>query len=106
MNDQHGPDLQTLSLGEWGTNCYVLSQGDESIIVDPASEAERILAAVEGTTSKAILLTHAHYDHVQALEAVRQATGAPLGIHPADAAEFGTRRRLRSPRWRRVGPGR
>jgi hydroxyacylglutathione hydrolase len=81
--------LITLPLGEWNTNCYVLISGGESIIVDPAAEPERILAAVEGTVVKAILLTHGHPDHVQALDAVRQATAAPLGLHPADAAEFG-----------------
>jgi hydroxyacylglutathione hydrolase len=81
--------LVTLSLGEWNTNCYVLISGGESIIVDPAAEPDRILAVVEGTAVKAILLTHGHPDHVQALDVVRQATGAPLGLHPADAAEFG-----------------
>jgi glyoxylase-like metal-dependent hydrolase (beta-lactamase superfamily II) len=81
--------LHTLPLGEWSTNCYVLTGGQESLIVDPAAEAERILAAVADTTVKAILLTHAHPDHLQALAQVRQATGAPLGLHPADAAEFG-----------------
>ncbi len=81
--------LHTLPLGEWSTNCYVLTCGQESLIVDPAAEAESILAAVAGTTVKAILLTHAHPDHLQALAAVRQATGAPLGLHPADAAAFG-----------------
>lgn len=35
------------------------------------------------------MLTYAHPDHLQALAAVRQATGAPPGLHPADAAEFG-----------------
>ena len=79
----------TLSLGEWSTNCYVLISGGESIIVDPATEPERILAAVDGTAVKAILLTHGHPDHVQALDTVCQATGVPLGLHPADAAEFG-----------------
>jgi len=81
--------LHTLPLGEWSTNCYVLTCGQESLIVDPAAEAESILAAVAGTTVKAILLTHAHLDHLQALDQVRQATGAPLGLHPADAAAFG-----------------
>ena len=81
--------LVTLSLGEWGTNCYVLMKGGASVIIDPAAEAERILAAVEGTAVKFILLTHGHGDHVQALDEMRQATGAPLGLHPADAAEFG-----------------
>jgi len=81
--------LITLPLGKWNTNCYVLISSGESIIVDPAAEPERILAAVDGTAVKAILLTHGHPDHVQALDAVRQATGAPLGLHPADAAEYG-----------------
>ena len=81
--------LHTLPLGAWSTNCYVLTCGQESLIVDPAADAERILAALAGTTVQAILLTHAHPDHLQALAAVRQATGTPLGLHPADAAEFG-----------------
>lgn len=89
MPDKCSFQLITLSLGQWNTNCYVLIGGGESIIVDPAAEPERILAAVKGTAVKAILLTHGHRDHVQALDAVRQATGAPLGLHPADAAEFG-----------------
>jgi hydroxyacylglutathione hydrolase len=81
--------LDRLILGEWQTNCYILSCRGKSLIVDPAAEADRILAAVAGTTVKAILLTHAHRDHIQALEVVRQATGAPVGIHPADAAAYG-----------------
>jgi hydroxyacylglutathione hydrolase len=89
MIDEHVLQLNTLALGPWPTNGYVLIDGGESIIVDPAAEAERILAAVEGTAVKYILLTHAHGDHVQALDEVRQATGAPLGLHPADAAAFG-----------------
>jgi len=80
--------LITLSLGEWNTNCYLLIAGGESIIVDPAAEAERILAGVGGTAVKTILLTHAHRDHVLALDKVRRATGAPLGIHPYDSSAF------------------
>jgi glyoxylase-like metal-dependent hydrolase (beta-lactamase superfamily II) len=89
MRDKSIIQLRVLPLGEWQTNCYVLTEGTESIIVDPAAEAERILVAAGGTAVKAILLTHAHPDHVQALDEVRRATGAPLGLHPADAAEFG-----------------
>jgi glyoxylase-like metal-dependent hydrolase (beta-lactamase superfamily II) len=72
--------LITLPLGEWNTNCYLLIAGGESIIIDPAAEAERILAGVEGTAVKTILLTHAHRDHVLALDKVRRATGAPLHL--------------------------
>ena len=37
---------------------------------------------------EAIFITHAHEDHVGALGAVRQATRAPVGLHPADAEAF------------------
>jgi len=83
--------LIKLAVGPYDTNCYVLicPTGGESIIVDPAAEGERILQEVEGTTVKYILLTHAHLDHVGALAEVRETTGAPLGVHPADARHFG-----------------
>lgn len=82
-------ELKTLVLGPWPTNGYVLVAGVESAVVDPAAEPERILAAAASTMVRVILLTHGHADHVQALAEVRRATGAPLGLHPADAAEFG-----------------
>jgi len=74
-------------LGEWGTNCYLLvcPQTKESIIVDPSAEADKIMEAASGTQVVSILLTHGHGDHLQALEEVKGATGAPFGIHFADA---------------------
>ena len=58
-------------------------------LIHNAAEPERILAAVAGVTVKAVLLTHAHPDRLQALDQVRQTTGAPVGVHPADTAAFG-----------------
>jgi hydroxyacylglutathione hydrolase len=83
--------LTKLPVGPYDTNCYLLTCpiSGESIIVDPAAEAGRILQEVEGTTVKHILLTHAHPDHVGALAEMREATRAPLGVHPADAQHFG-----------------
>ncbi len=55
-------------------------------LIDPGAEAERLLkaAAAEGAELEAILLTHAHLDHVGGVaEAVRQ-TRAPVYLHPAD----------------------
>jgi glyoxylase-like metal-dependent hydrolase (beta-lactamase superfamily II) len=80
-------DLKKLSVGPADNNVYVLiCSTNESVIVDAANEAEKILAAVAGTKVRFILQTHGHSDHVQALAEVKQATGAPIAIHPDDAA--------------------
>lgn len=84
-------ELQHLEVGPWPMNCYLLRcpTSGEVAIVDPGADADKILAAVGDAPLRCILLTHAHGDHVGSLEAVRQATGVPVGIHPADAEAFG-----------------
>ena len=65
-------DVKTLSLGMLGTNCYLISNGEEVLIVDPSDEAEAIFEAVDeiNLPVAGILLTHAHYDHIGALDEV------------------------------------
>ena len=86
---RHRLSLQMLTVGEWGANCYLLEGNGQCLVVDPGDEPERILGAVAGRPVIAIVLTHGHGDHLGAAAAIRQATGAPLHIHPADAAAFG-----------------
>src|SRR5947209_4253683 len=80
--------LTHLSVGSMDNNVYILvcPSTNESIIVDAANDAARILDAVAGTTVRYILQTHGHADHVQALIELKEATGAPVAAHPADAA--------------------
>ena len=76
-----------LILGELETNCYLVwSDNGEGIIIDPADQAEQILAAIqqEQITIKAIVLTHVHFDHMSAAESVCAQTGAPLLIGAGD----------------------
>jgi glyoxylase-like metal-dependent hydrolase (beta-lactamase superfamily II) len=58
----------------------------EAILIDPGDEIPQLLdiAAGRRLTVKAILLTHAHMDHVAGVEAARRATGAPVGVHRDD----------------------
>ena len=83
-------ELQCLEVGPWPMNCYLIrcQSSGEVAIVDPGADAEDILPAVAGGMVRCILLTHGHPDHIGALDAVRLATEAPVGIHPADAQAF------------------
>jgi len=84
-------ELQRLEVGPWPMNCYLVRcpQAGVVAIVDPGDDAGTILEAVGQLSVGCILLTHGHPDHVGALEQVRQVTGAPVGIHPADAEAWG-----------------
>ncbi len=79
--------ITCLVLGELETNCYLVSaENGDGIIIDPADDAEAILKAVNeaNITVKAVVLTHAHVDHMLAAEAVCAATGAPLYVGAGD----------------------
>ena len=54
------------------------------IVVDAAHEADSILAAVGDRTLVAIVCTHGHNDHINAVAEIVAATGAPVYLHPDD----------------------
>ncbi len=81
--------IMQMEVGSLGTNCYIAycENTKKAVIIDPGGDAARILAAVnrEGLHVEAIINTHGHADHVMANIKVKEATGAPLWIHGADA---------------------
>ena len=74
----------TVSMDGFEVNSYVVHATEGDIIVDAGAEPERILGATRAPVA-AILVTHGHADHVNALEFVRRETAAPVFMHPADA---------------------
>lgn len=82
--------IKTLPVGQLETNCYVVTNEKtlESVVIDPGDEANTILDYLESNHLKcvAIFLTHGHYDHVGAAEALKEETGAPLYMNPLDDA--------------------
>ncbi len=66
--------VETMVLGEVRTNCYLVSDEAtrEAVIIDPADQAEEIIKRIEekGLTLKGVLLTHGHFDHIYAAEAL------------------------------------
>ena len=97
MSDQ-APQLsiQTFCLGQWQTNCFVLSVGRSCWIVDAGFDPEPMLDAIatRGLRLEKLVLTHAHLDHIAGLNTVRRRhPNVPILIH-ADEQEFLTDTRL------------
>lgn len=71
------------------SNAYLYGQeGGEAFLIDCGfSSAEPVLRHLEkhGMRLKGILLTHGHYDHIRGIDAISEATGAKIYIHPSDA---------------------
>lgn len=70
------------TLGDLGTNCYILVNHDtnECVVFDPAAEAE-VLKEIFDTPAfqlKGIFLTHGHYDHIGAVKALKDAYQVPV----------------------------
>lgn len=73
-----------LPLGPIQTNCYFLSREDgKCLIVDPGEEPEKIIQYIGKASLKpiAILLTHAHFDHIGAVDPIREKYAIPVYIH-------------------------
>jgi glyoxylase-like metal-dependent hydrolase (beta-lactamase superfamily II) len=58
------------------------------VVIDAANEAGRLLELIGDTPVSAIVTTHRHWDHWQALAEVASATGAVVIAHPDDAGEL------------------
>ena len=65
-------------------NIWVVGDDSECIVIDAPHSVDDILAVVGERTVKAIVCTHAHDDHVRVAPALRERTGAPIMLHPAD----------------------
>ncbi len=60
--------IDILKLGELHTNCYIASKDNKALIIDPASDASKIIEACQNYKVEGILVTHHHFDHILALE--------------------------------------
>ncbi len=65
-------------------NVWLVGDESEVVIVDAAHDAQAILDAVGDRRVVAIICTHAHNDHVNAVRALVAATGAVVRLHPDD----------------------
>ena len=65
-------------------NVWVVGDDLECVVIDAPHDVDAILRVVGGRAVKAIVCTHAHDDHVRVAPALREATRAPILLHPDD----------------------
>ena len=84
--------FQDFTAGNFAENGYVAwcETTGQCVVVDPGACAPQMVAAIadEGSEVVAVLLTHAHLDHVEGLNVIREFTDAPTYLHPADRPLF------------------
>ncbi len=76
----------SLDGGTWDVdnNVWIVGNDEECVIIDSPHDAEAIINQVRGRKVLAILMTHAHNDHIGAARAVADAVNAPIYLNPAD----------------------
>jgi glyoxylase-like metal-dependent hydrolase (beta-lactamase superfamily II) len=76
----------SLDGGTWDVdnNVWIVGDDSECVVIDAAHDAPAILAAVGDRAVRAILLTHAHDDHIDAAAELQEATGAPVLLNEGD----------------------
>ncbi|GAA5438844.1 MBL fold metallo-hydrolase [Deinococcus caeni] len=84
----HGPlRVWSLPTGPIQENAVLIAgEQEQGFLIDPGDDAGRIAALVAGSgvTVTGILLTHAHFDHIGAVQPLREQLGVPVWLHPAD----------------------
>ncbi|MDQ1593691.1 MAG: hypothetical protein QOH40_247 [Arthrobacter pascens] len=76
----------SLDGGTWevDNNVWIVGNDTECVIIDSPHDAEAIINQVRGRKVLAILLTHAHNDHIGAARQVADTVGAPIHLNPED----------------------
>jgi glyoxylase-like metal-dependent hydrolase (beta-lactamase superfamily II) len=80
-------EIHKLVVGPVDNNVFVLRcrQTGEAVLLDAANEHDKLLPLCERLGVRTVLETHGHWDHIQAVPAVRDA-GYEVGVTAEDAA--------------------
>lgn len=100
--------VETFTLGPLQTNAYLLTitegEQERSVVIDPGMNPKRLLDRIAGTKVEAILLTHAHFDHMGGVDELRKLANCPVYIHDLEADWLTDPRKNGSMRWQDITP--
>lgn len=70
--------IKTVKVGWLETNCYIISIDDECLIIDPGADYNKIVREIGFLKPIGIIVTHYHFDHIGALEEVKNRYNIPI----------------------------
>lgn len=84
--------IKQIPVGSYQVHTYLVAcpSTKRAVIIDPAGEAEKLLALIEeeGVRVEYILNTHGHADHVLANRQLKEVLSVPVCMHAADDRFF------------------
>lgn len=80
--------IESLPLGNFWTNCYLLRTDDLVIIIDPGATTDELFKLIGDEGVDMIINTHGHFDHVGGNRILKEKYGAKILLHQADLALF------------------
>ena len=74
-------EVLSTKVGYLEENCYLIKEENNGLIVDPGDEIDKILDMIGNTKIVGILITHAHFDHIGALDDLLSKYDVPIYYH-------------------------
>lgn len=99
-------NIEIFTLGPLQTNAYLLTDEEnaKAVVIDPGMQAEKLVKRLEGLEVEAILLTHAHFDHIGGVDEIRKLKQCPVYLHDEEASWLTDPKKNGSARWTDLGP--
>lgn len=89
-----------IGLGDFSSNAYIVSSGEQAVLIDAPCEPEYITEKLQDKKLAAILLTHGHVDHISAAAKIKELTGCKVYISQADSEMLTSSKKCLADRFR------